>query len=227
MRAATSHVRRAVDHDGLTNIEGWIDDAVRRCGRAPVGRRSGRVLAAGHPEVEVVAHQDLDSHAPAGRMNQMRRADPATPVPDQHDHHQVGPDALDPFRVREGSPMQTVEGVAGEIAVGNPDAADVRYKTNLVGLQTHTLQCRADLLQHDPVRAARAEAHIGTLRRHHRHRGIPPRRLFDPKMARGRARRCAAGESTDRQSTRSARSPLRRQTREARRRTIRCSTPAR
>jgi len=86
-RRAPIDVRGAVHTDRCTDIERMLKVPERRRRRDPALRCRRRVLAPGHPEVQVVHHDDGDPDIPPGCRNEMRSSDPGSPV--AHDHHDL------------------------------------------------------------------------------------------------------------------------------------------
>ena len=136
---APPHVAGAVDCDGGADVQRALQVAGRGGGGQRPRRGGGRVLAAGHAEVEVVEDQHRDPDVAPGGVEQVGAADAGAPV--AHDHHdvEVGAGQLDAGGVGDASPVQAVEGAGDEVLVAEAAAPDVAHDDHVgrVGPAAH------------------------------------------------------------------------------------------
>jgi hypothetical protein len=121
-------------------------------------RRSGaRELAAGHPEVEVVEHEEGEIEVPATGGEQMGAADAEASVPHGDDHVEFRPGELEAGGVGEGPTVEAMEGMGGEEGVEEPRAADVTHDDHLARREAEVLKGLIEGAKGLLMGAARAE----------------------------------------------------------------------
>ena len=115
------------------------------------------MLAARHPEVEVVHHQHGHAHIAPRGVEQVRAADAGAAVADQDEDLQVGVGQLDARRVGQAAAVQAVERVDDEVLVAQPLAADIRDERDAVGIEPELDQRRIEMIQNERMPTAGAE----------------------------------------------------------------------
>ena len=149
--------RGAVDPDSCTDVQGVLEVPGRGRRRAGAFRGGCRVLAAGHPEVQVVQHQHGDADVAPSRAEQVGAADAGSAVAHDHDHGEVRIGEPDPRGVGDAAPVEAVEGVGGEILIGEPGAADVGDENDPPGVDLPSDQRLVEPIQDRAVATAGTE----------------------------------------------------------------------